>query len=119
MAGNDDAELIQSIHANKKGSPDWIDAALELHSRLALPVACIMLAMVGIPLGTSSRRGGRSSGYVWAIFLCFCCYYLAFIALRNAARTSHSLSPVLASWLPNVVFGLAGIILVIRDGNAR
>jgi len=107
-------ELIRFMHANKKGSPDWIDAALELHSRLALPVACMMLALVGIPLGTSSRRGGRSSGYVWAIFLCFCCYYLAFIALRNAARTSHSLSPVLASWLPNAVFGLAGIILVIR-----
>ena len=107
-------ELLRYMHSKTKGSADWIDAALEMHRRLALPVACIMLAMVGIPLGTSSRRGGRSSGYVWAIFLCFCCYYMAFIALTNAARTSHSLSPMVASWLPNAVFGLAGIILIVR-----
>jgi LPS export ABC transporter permease LptG/LPS export ABC transporter permease LptF len=107
-------ELLRYMHSNKKGSAEWIDAALELHSRLALPIACMMLAMVGIPLGTSSRRGGRSSGYVWAIFLCFCCYYLGFIALRNAARTSHSLSPMTASWLPNAVFCVAGIFLIAR-----
>jgi LPS export ABC transporter permease LptG/LPS export ABC transporter permease LptF len=107
-------ELLRYMHSQKKGSAEWIDANLELHSRLALPIACMMLAMVGIPLGTSSKRGGRSSGYVWAIFLCFCCYYMAFIALRNAARTSHSLSPALASWLPNAVFGLAGIFLIAR-----
>lgn len=107
-------ELLRYMHSQKKGSADWIDAALEWHSRLAMPIACMMLALVGIPLGTSSKRGGRSSGYVWAIFLCFCCYYLAFIALRNAARTSHSLSPAMASWLPNAIFGLAGIVLIAR-----
>ncbi len=74
----------------------------------------MMLAMVGIPLGTSSRRGGRSSGYVWAIFLCFCCYYLAFISLQHASQKSHSLDPVIASWLPNIAFGLAGIVMIAR-----
>src|SRR5665213_1410821 len=59
-------ELLAYMHSNKKGSDPWIDAALELHSRLAMPIACMMLALVGIPLGTSSKRGGRSSGYVWA-----------------------------------------------------
>lgn len=107
-------ELIRFLRVTRRGTDDWIDAALELHKRFALPVACMMLAMVGIPLGTSSRRGGRSSGYVWAIFLCFCCYYLAFIALTNAARSSHSLSPELASWLPNAVFGIAGLIMIVR-----
>ena len=73
----------------------------------------MMLALVGIPLGTSSKRGGRSSGYVWAIFLCFCCYYMGFIGLTNMAR-SHTLSPIVASWLPNVVFGIAGVIMIAR-----
>lgn len=106
-------ELIRFVHAQKRGSDDWIDGSLELHKRFALPVACMMLAMVGIPLGTSSKRGGRSSGYVWAIFLCFCCYYMSFIGLTNMAR-SHTLSPVLASWIPNAVFGLAGLIMIVR-----
>ncbi len=107
-------ELRRFLRTAKKGSQDWFDASLELHWRLALPVACIMLAMVGIPLGTSSRRGGRSSGYVWAIFLSFCCYYLAFISLQHASQTSHSISPTVASWLPNAVFCIAGIIMIAR-----
>jgi len=106
-------ELIRYVRAQKRGSDDWIDGALELHKRFALPVACMMLALVGIPLGTSSKRGGRSSGYVWAIFLCFCCYYMGFIGLTNMAR-SHTLSPIVASWLPNVVFGIAGVIMIAR-----
>ncbi len=106
-------ELIRYIHDLPRRSTDWTDGSLELHRRLALPVACLMLAMVGIPLGTSSKRGGRSSAYVWAIFLCFCCYYMAFIALTNMAR-SGSLSPITGSWLPNAVFGIAGLVLIAR-----
>ena len=48
-------ELLRNLGIFRKGSQDWIDNDLELHRRLALPVACMMLAMVGIPLGTSSR----------------------------------------------------------------
>jgi LPS export ABC transporter permease LptG/LPS export ABC transporter permease LptF len=107
-------ELRRFIRNAKKGSQEWIDASIELNKRLALPVACVMLAMVGIPLGTSSRRGGRSSGYVWAILLAFFCYYLAFITLTRVASSSHSIAPVPASWIPNAVFGLAGLILIIR-----
>jgi LPS export ABC transporter permease LptG/LPS export ABC transporter permease LptF len=107
-------DLRSFIRGAKKGSQEWIDASLELHRRLALPAACIMLAMIGIPLGTSSKRGGRSSGYVWAIFLCFCCYYLAFISLTHTAQKSHTLSPMVASWLPNLIFGAAGVILIAR-----
>jgi LPS export ABC transporter permease LptG len=107
-------DLWRFIGSAAKDSQQWIDASLELNRRLAFPAACIVLAMIGIPLGTSSKRGGRSSGYVWAIFLCFCCYYLAFISLTHTAQKSHTLSPVLASWLPNIVFGVAGIILISR-----
>ena len=89
------------------------DARIELHRRFALPIACMMLAMVGIPLGTSSRKGGRSAGYVWAIFLAFFCYYLSYITLTSLAR-SHSMPVELASWLPNAAFVLAGIIMIAR-----
>ena len=57
--------------------PDWIEVRVELHQRFALPVACIVLAMVGIPLGIATRKGGKSAGYVIALFLGFFCYYLA------------------------------------------
>ncbi len=107
-------ELWRFIKAKDRKSQESIDGRIELNSRFALPVACIMLALVGIPLGTSSRKGGRSSGYVWGILLAFFCYYLAYISLTNTASRSHSMSPELAVWLPNFVFGLAGIFMISR-----
>lgn len=106
-------ELLRFLRTVPRNSQDDIDGRIELHRRFALPVACLMLAMVGIPLGTSSRKGGRSAGYVWAIFLAFFVYYLSYISLTSLAR-AHSMPVELASWLPNAVFGVAGLALIAR-----
>ena len=106
-------ELLAFIRANPRNTQDGIEARIELQRRLALPVACLMLAMVGIPLGTSVKKGGRSAGYVWAIVLAFFCYYLAYITLTSLAR-SRAMPVEVASWLPNVVFGVAGLIAIAR-----
>ncbi|MBV9505761.1 MAG: LptF/LptG family permease [Acidobacteriia bacterium] len=92
--------------------PDWIEARVELHRRYALPVACIMLALVGIPLGIATRKGGKSAGYVTAIFLAFFCYHLSSITLIGVARQRTLPVPV-AIWLPDIVFGIAGIIMLV------
>ena len=92
---------------------EWVEARIELHKRLALPVACLVLALVGIPLGVSSRKGGKSGGYVTAVFLAFFCYYLAFITLVRLAR-SRALPVEVALWLPNLVFAVAGTYFVAR-----
>ena len=106
-------ELMAFIRAQKRGSQESADSRVELDGRFALPLACVMLALVGIPLGASSRKGGRSAGYVWGIFLSFFVYYLGYITLTGLAR-SRSMSPELASWLPNAAFGVTGIFLVAR-----
>jgi lipopolysaccharide export LptBFGC system permease protein LptF len=92
---------------------DWVEARIELHKRLALPIACLVLALVGIPLGVSSRKGGKSGGYVTAVFLAFFCYYLAFITLVSLAR-ARTLPVEVALWLPNAAFLVAGLIAVAR-----
>lgn len=92
---------------------DTVDARIELHKRLALPLACIALALVGLPLGISSRKSGKGSGYVTAVFLAFFCYYLAFISLIGLAQ-QRTLPPEIAVWLPNAVFLVAGVILLFR-----
>lgn len=92
---------------------DWVEARIELHRRMALPIACLVLALVGIPLGVSSRKGGKSGGYVTAVFLAFFCYYLAFITLVGLAR-QRALPVELAIWLPNAVFTVAGLFAVAR-----
>ena len=100
------------LMAYKRG-PDLLENRIELHRRFALPVACIMLAMVGIPLGIATRKGGKSAGYVNAFFLAFFCYWLASITLIGQAKVGKLPVP-LAIWLPDAAFGLAGIVLLFR-----
>jgi LPS export ABC transporter permease LptG/LPS export ABC transporter permease LptF len=93
--------------------PDRLEAAIELYQRFAFPVACIMLALVGIPLGIATRKGGKSAAYLIALFLGFFCYWVSSVALVNVARQRTLPVPV-AIWLPDAVFGLAGVIFLFR-----
>ncbi len=91
---------------------DYVDAAIELHQRFALPLACVLLALVGIPLGVSSRKGGKSAAFIVTVAVAFF-YYLGFITLIGLARKGSLPVPV-AVWTPDLVFSIAGIVLMSR-----
>jgi len=85
-------------------------AMIELHRRLALPTACLVLAMVGIPLGLSSKKGGKSSGFVLTILLVFLYYSLSLIGVSLARQ--GRLSPAAGVWLADAFFFLGGCLLL-------
>ena len=59
---------------------------MELQKRYAYPTACLVLMLVGIPLGLSSRRGGKSMGFVLTIFLVFVYYFLSSTGMALARQ---------------------------------
>ncbi len=89
-----------------------LDARIELHQRLALPLACVLLALAGVPLGITSRRVGKSSAVVLTLGLAFL-YYMGLISLIKLAQMG-TLPPGIALWIPNFVFAVAGAILLMR-----
>ena len=89
-----------------------VEARIELHQRLALPFACLLLALVGVALGVSSRKAGKSGAVVLTVFLAFL-YYMGLISLVGLARQG-TLSAWVAVWTPNAVFTVAGIVLLAR-----
>ncbi len=95
---------------SKYSHDEWVEAAIELHKRFAIPFACMLLAMVGIPLGVSSRKGGKSSAFVMTVLLAFC-YYTSLISLIGLAKKG-SLSVPVAVWAPDVAFALIGLVLL-------
>ena len=103
--------LYRFVKTTDKKSDESIEARVEFHSRLALPLACVVLGLVGIPLGVQSRKGGKSAGYIVGIFLSFFCYYLAYISLTSMAR-QRAISVELAVWLPNLIFFAAGVAML-------
>ncbi|MFB3778268.1 MAG: LptF/LptG family permease [Bryobacteraceae bacterium] len=95
-----------------KSARDSLDARIELQQRLALPPACVLLALVGIPLGVSSRKAGKSAAIVSGVFLAFL-YYMGLISLIGLAKQA-TLPVELAVWAPNAAFAAAGIFLLAR-----
>ena len=75
---------------------------IEFHRRLALPTACLVLALVGIPLGLSSKKGGKSSGFVLTILLVFAYYSASLIGVSLARQ--GKVSPAFGVWLANFSF---------------
>jgi LPS export ABC transporter permease LptG/LPS export ABC transporter permease LptF len=83
---------------------------IEYHRRLALPTACIVLSLVGIPLGLSSKKGGKSSGFVLTILLVFLYYSISLIGVSFAKQ--GRLSPAAGVWLADFVFLAGGVFLL-------
>jgi LPS export ABC transporter permease LptF/LPS export ABC transporter permease LptG len=89
-----------------------IQARIELHRRLALPPACFLLALIGIPLGISSRKGGKSGAFVVTVALAFV-YWMGLIAADGLAK-QQKLPVGIAMWIPNTVFAVVGVFLLAR-----
>ena len=83
---------------------------IEFHRRFALPTACLVLAMVGIPLGLSSKKSGKSGGFVLTIALVFIYYFVSLIGVSLARQ--GKVGPMLGAWLANIAFFAAGAILL-------
>jgi lipopolysaccharide export system permease protein len=89
-----------------------IQARIEFHQRLVLPPACLLLALIGIPLGVSSRKGGKSAAFVLTVALAFI-YWMGLIGANGLAK-QQKLPVGLAMWMPDAVFALVAIILLAR-----
>ncbi|MGA8274039.1 MAG: LptF/LptG family permease [Candidatus Sulfotelmatobacter sp.] len=83
---------------------------IEFHRRFALPTACLVLAMVGIPLGLSSKKSGKSGGFVLTIALVFIYYFVSLIGVSLARQ--GKVGPMFGAWLANIAFFAAGAILL-------
>ena len=101
--------LLGRIHA-LHGNPDAKRYLIELHNRFALPVACLVLMLLGVPLGVASRRGGRSSGIILTLLLVFVYYFLS--VTGAAIGRQSSLPAFIAVWSANILFAAAGIFLL-------
>ena len=98
-------ELMARAH-KKNGRRYWI----EFLQRLAYPSACLVLMLIGIPLGMASRRGGKSGGFVLTIALVFIYYFLSSTGTTLAKQ--HKIPPIPGVWAANVIFAVCGLFLL-------
>jgi len=97
--------------------PERQAALVELNYRFALPVASLVLALVGLPLGLYTRKGGKAVGMILTILLVFGYYII--MAFGQTLAKQGRLHPGIGLWMANVVFAAAGVMMLAQMRRVR
>jgi len=106
-------ELYAYVSANPEREPRTLARiTADLHSRLAMPWACLIVTLLGVPFGNQTGRKGALVG-IGLVLLMFLGYYgLTLIGLWMA---KESIVPAwLGGWLPNMTFLGISLVMVFR-----
>lgn len=112
----DTLSLVRLAEERRKNKQSAININVEIHKRFAFPFACIVFGLLGISLGSSWHRGGRSYGFVASLIIVF--FYYLFLNIGENLAKSGFFFVWLGIWLPNIVLGTLGVYLyqkVARD----
>ena len=110
MQALDTAEVWRRAHGSSASNRDTRPYSIEFHRRLSFPTACLVLMLVGVPLGLSSKRGGKGTGFAVTLLLVFLYYFLSEIGVALARQQKV---PAFAGvWGANVLFAVAGLFLI-------
>ena len=104
------AELNRHINDPATPQQKRLGMGAELHSRFALPFASLVFAVLAVPLGMQNRRSGKSAGFTTSIAILLA-YYLLLSLMRTLAERGI-LPPMLALWLPNLIFLSLGLFFL-------
>ena len=104
--------LSRYIAALERSGGDANELRVERALKLAIPVTCIIIALFGAPLATSTQRGG--SAYGIAVSLATTMIFLLMIQLTRAIGAKGVIPPDLAAWIPGAMFGVVGLVLLAR-----
>lgn len=103
-------ELKQQIKVLEREYVKTSNYEVELHQRLAIPIASFVFALIGTPMGLQPHRSSSSIGFGISIIIIF--IYYAILTLCTALGQGGAMPAVLAAWLPNIIGIIAGFILV-------
>ena len=90
---------------------------VEIHKKFSIPVANAVFGLLALPLGVSGSRSSKSSGFAMSIAIIMI-YYIVLNNGEEMARVGR-MSPPLAMWLPNLLFAIAGIFLIVRRNSDK
>jgi lipopolysaccharide export system permease protein len=123
LAKVDETTMLQSellAEADRKGrnSREAATYLIEFHKRLALPVSCFILTLLGFPLGFLSGPRHKTIGIPLGLAI-FVLYYVLFTGSKIISE-SMLLPAGIAIWLPNLLFLILTMLFiksVAREGH--
>ena len=89
-----------------------IEKRYDIHSRLAMPWACLIVTLFGIPAGAKTGRNNPLAGIFLAVAFFFAFYAINQLGLLMGKR--GDISPWLGAWLANIIFSISSVAMLLR-----
>ncbi|MBP5370011.1 MAG: LptF/LptG family permease [Bacteroidales bacterium] len=106
-------ELHDYIDEQRMRGSDNIEAFLvESYKRIAFPFACFILTLIGVTLSCKKVRGGIGINLGVGLALSFS--YILFMQVFCEFAKGSSLPPLLAVWIPNIIYTIIGVVLYFK-----
>jgi LPS export ABC transporter permease LptG/LPS export ABC transporter permease LptF len=103
------AELRERADEIRKQGEFPHNQLFEIHKKFSIPAACLVFGLIGLALGATNRRDGKLASFVIGVAIVFVYYILLW--LGQSLTKGRLLEPWLAAWLPNMILGIAGILM--------
>ncbi len=97
-----------------RGSSNINTYLIVLYKKYSIPVSAFILTIIAVSVSSMQRRGGMGANLAIGIALAF--IYVFFDKVFSVLGEASSIPPLLAVWIPNIVFGILGLYLL---NNAR
>jgi lipopolysaccharide export system permease protein len=105
-------QIYQFVKKRSHAGENIVKEEVELNYRFSYPLITLIMLLIALPLSVVLKRGGIAIGLGISIVIAF--IYWGLIQSCRAYGVAGLMTPVLAAWFPNVVFGVLGIILMLR-----
>lgn len=109
-------ELGDRISAFRETGRSADALIVQYHAKIAIPTACLVFALFGAPLALLLGPRGRAFGVILGVLLVLL-YQGLYFWTAQILGTRGDLPPSWGAWLPNVVFGLIGLMLTWRANH--
>ena len=108
-------ELRAQIEIMKSQYVSTNELETELYQRFTIPMASLVFALIGVPLGLQPTRNASSMGFALSVVIIF--IYYAVMTLANAIGISGLITPMIAVWIPNIIGFTFGAFLIYRASH--
>ena len=108
----DYSELSAYIDRAVANGEDATRNLVDLHLKVAFPLTCFVILLLGAPVAANAR-GGRANSFGTGVLICFVFY--SCIKAGQALGWNAVIDPWLGAWIANLLFGTLGALLLWRS----
>lgn len=95
----------------------YLSALLKYYKKFSIPVACLAMGLLAMPLGIQARNAKKAFGI--GLGLIFFLLYYILLSVGTAFGENGNYPPVVGMWMPNVVLGGFGIYLLVLSAKEK